>query len=164
MPQSIARSWLWREPPRTSEERLDVWLVESAARGQTCVRDSGTCDEMMTHCVDAAAIYPVEIGWADRGVVQTVEHANWPYREDRTMAQVDLEITYSLRLTSAEFRLVTLALAGKISSKEDVREALSLNERLCELRARLTAQLSEITAGARAKASELRATVLGADA
>ena len=77
------------------------------------------------------------------------------------MAQVDLEVTYSVRLTSAEFRLVTFALAGKISSKEDVREALSLNERLCELRARLTAQLSEVTAGARAKASELRATALG---
>lgn len=78
------------------------------------------------------------------------------------MAQVDLEVTYSVRLTSAEFRIVTLALAGKVSSKDDVREALSLNVRLCELRARLTAQLSEVTAGARAKASELQATVLGA--
>jgi hypothetical protein len=71
------------------------------------------------------------------------------------MAQIDLEITYSVRFTSAEFRLVTLALAGRIDSRDEM-QALSLNERLCDLRARLTAQLSDVTAGALRKASELR--------
>lgn len=72
------------------------------------------------------------------------------------MAQIDLEISYSVRFTGAEFRLVTLALAGRIESKDEMQEALALNERLCDLRARLTAQLSDVTAGALRKASELR--------
>lgn len=77
------------------------------------------------------------------------------------MADIDLEISYSVRLTGTEFRLVTLALAGKISSKEEIRGALQLNERLCEVRARLTAELSQVSAGARAKAAQLRAVALG---
>ena len=71
------------------------------------------------------------------------------------MAQVDLEITYSMRLTTAEFRLVTLGLAGKLNSRDDVREALVLNEKLCELRVRLLTQLNDVSAGAHARASEL---------
>ncbi len=78
------------------------------------------------------------------------------------MATIELEITYSVRFTSAEFRLVTLALAGKAVSNEDVRDALSLNERMCDQRAKLAAQLSEVTAGAQSKASELRSATLSA--
>lgn len=74
------------------------------------------------------------------------------------MAHVDLEITYSMRLTTAEFRLITLALAGKLNSRDDLREALVLNERLCELRARLAMQLSEVSTGAHTRASELLTT------
>jgi hypothetical protein len=73
------------------------------------------------------------------------------------MAQVDLEITYSMRLTTAEFRLTTLGLAGKLNSRNDLREALALNEKLCELRARVVTQLSEVSTGAHARASELLA-------
>lgn len=80
---------------------------------------------------------------------------------DQPMAQVDLDITYNVRLTSAEFRLLTLALAGRIGSKEEISEALLLNERLCQLRARLTAELSDVTAGAYKKASELRTSASG---
>jgi hypothetical protein len=78
------------------------------------------------------------------------------------VAHIDLEVTYNVRLTGAEFRLVTLALAGKLRSREEIRDALVLNERLCELRARFVAQLNETTAGAHAKASELCAEALGA--
>lgn len=78
------------------------------------------------------------------------------------MAHIDLEVTYNVRLTGAEFRLVTLALAGRLRSRDETRDALLLNERLCELRARFAAQLSETTAGAHAKASELCAAALGA--
>jgi len=78
------------------------------------------------------------------------------------MAHVELEVAYSVHLTGAEFRLVTLALAGKLRAREDVHEALLLNERLCDLRARFAAQLSEVSAGARDKASELCAAVQGA--
>lgn len=73
------------------------------------------------------------------------------------MAQIDLEISYSMRLTSVEFRLVTLALAGKLNSRAEVREALVLNERLCELRARLATQLNEVSTGAHTRATELLA-------
>jgi hypothetical protein len=75
--------------------------------------------------------------------------------EDVTVAKVDLEITYTMRLTNTEFRVVTLALAGKLNSRDDVRQALALNEKLCDLRARLAAQLSDISTGAHARASEL---------
>ena len=75
------------------------------------------------------------------------------------MAHIDLDITYSVRLSSAEFRLMTFALAGKLRSKEELRDALLLNERLCDLRARHVAQLSEATTGAHSKASELRAAL-----
>lgn len=76
------------------------------------------------------------------------------------MAHIDLEITYSMRLTNSEFRLVTLGLANKLNSRDDVREALALNEKLCELRARIVAQLSDVSTGAHARASELRAAGL----
>jgi len=78
------------------------------------------------------------------------------------MAQVDLDIAYNVRLTGAEFRLVTLALAGRIASEEETRDALSLNERLCQLRARLIAELGDVTAGAYRSASALRTSAHGA--
>ena len=78
------------------------------------------------------------------------------------MAHIDLEITYNVRLTGTEFRLVTFALAGKLRSSEETRDALLLNERLCDLRARFVAQLNDAAAGAQVKASELRAAALSA--
>lgn len=76
------------------------------------------------------------------------------------MAQIDLDVSYTMRLTSAEFRLVTLALAGKIRSKEETRAALLLNKRLCELRARFAEQLHDVATGALTKATELSTSAL----
>lgn len=71
------------------------------------------------------------------------------------MAHIELDVSYTLRLTSAEFRLLTLSLAGKLRSREEVREALLLNERLCDQRARYVAQLNDVAHGAHNKAAEL---------
>jgi hypothetical protein len=50
-----------------------------------------------------------------------------------TMAHLDLKTTYFLHLTPEEFRLVGLALAGKLKGAEP-KEAAELNARLQELR------------------------------
>ena len=69
--------------------------------------------------------------------------------------QIALEIAYTLRLTASEFRLLTLALAGKKLSKEEAREALYLNERLCDLRVHQIKEAQEVAVGAHQKAAEL---------
>lgn len=52
------------------------------------------------------------------------------------MPHTDAIQTYQVQLTTAEFRLVTLGLAGKLKDSEDQHEALSLNTKLCEQRAK----------------------------
>lgn len=52
------------------------------------------------------------------------------------MAHIDVKQTYLVQLTSEEFRLVTLGLAGKIKDSEDVADALQLNSKMCEYKAR----------------------------
>ena len=50
------------------------------------------------------------------------------------MPHVDAVQTFHVQFTLDEFRLVTLALAGKIKDEEDVQDALTLNTKLCEQR------------------------------
>lgn len=50
------------------------------------------------------------------------------------MAHADCLPTYQLKLTAEEFRLITLALAGKLDEHEKA-EALELNVHLCRIRA-----------------------------
>lgn len=50
------------------------------------------------------------------------------------MPHIDAELCYTIRLTSREFRLVGLALAGKLK-QDDFRPALELNSHLATARA-----------------------------
>ena len=52
------------------------------------------------------------------------------------MAHIDVKQTYLVQFTSEEFRLVTLGLAGKLKDQEDVADALHLNTKLCEYKAK----------------------------
>lgn len=52
------------------------------------------------------------------------------------MPHIDVKHTYLIQLTDYEYRLVVMALAGKIKDSEDVKGALSLNTKLCEQRAK----------------------------
>ena len=68
--------------------------------------------------------------------------------------QVSMEIGYTVRLTAAEFRLVGLALSGRKLSKDEARDALTLNERLCQLRVAEMKVAAEVAQGAHQKATE----------
>jgi hypothetical protein len=68
---------------------------------------------------------------------------------------VQLEHIYTLKLTGAEFRLMTLALSGKLTRKEDMKEVLQLNERLCALRAHELTMAAQIADGAHNQAVAL---------
>ena len=50
------------------------------------------------------------------------------------MAHIDVKTSYALQLTPEEFRLVGLALAGKLKPGAETKEAAELNARLQELR------------------------------
>lgn len=52
------------------------------------------------------------------------------------MPHTDVKQIYQVQLTTEEFRLVCLSLAGKVKDQEDVRDALALNTKLCEQRVR----------------------------
>ena len=70
------------------------------------------------------------------------------------MSHVDVEVRYNLNLNGREFRLVSLALAGKLPDKER-RDALELNVQLCEQRTKFMAEQSEVVHGAYTKAKDL---------
>lgn len=67
--------------------------------------------------------------------------------------QVGLELAYAVRLSRAEVRLIGLALARKLSKQEDIRAALQLNERLCDLQVHELTTAIEVAKGAHEKAS-----------
>lgn len=52
------------------------------------------------------------------------------------MSHIDIKQIYVVQLTAEEFRLVTLALAGKIKEVDDQADALALNTRLCYQRSK----------------------------
>lgn len=47
----------------------------------------------------------------------------------------DVEVSYRLLVTSNEFRLIGLALAGKLKDADDIKEAKLLNVHVCHQRA-----------------------------
>lgn len=51
------------------------------------------------------------------------------------MPHTDVIQTYQVQFTASEYRLVTLALAGKLKDEDDIADAISLNTKLCEQRA-----------------------------
>jgi hypothetical protein len=67
---------------------------------------------------------------------------------------LDVKTTYALQLTPEEFRLVGLALAGKLKGAE-MREAADLNARLQELRLKQVALSHEACEAAFQKAQEV---------
>jgi hypothetical protein len=72
------------------------------------------------------------------------------------MAHLDVKTTYSLHLTPEEFRLVGLALAGKLKPGAETREAAELNARLQEMRLKQVALGQEACEAAFQKAQEAR--------
>ncbi len=69
------------------------------------------------------------------------------------MAHLDVKTTYSLHLTPEEFRLVGLALAGKLKGVE-MKEAAELNVRLQEMRLKQVTLAHEACEAACQKAQE----------
>jgi hypothetical protein len=72
------------------------------------------------------------------------------------MAHLDLKTIYFLHLTPDEFRLVGLALAGKLKPGAETAEAAELNSRLQELRLKQVALSHEAREAALQKAQEAR--------
>jgi hypothetical protein len=72
------------------------------------------------------------------------------------MAHLDLKTTYFLHLTPDEFRLVGLALAGKLKPGTEAKEAAELNARLQELRLKQVALTHEACEAACQKAQEVQ--------
>ncbi len=70
------------------------------------------------------------------------------------MPHIDVKQTYSLELTSDEYRLIALSLAGLIK-EEDRMEALALNTRLCTLRMKSLKNQHEVAFEAMRKAQLL---------
>jgi hypothetical protein len=70
-----------------------------------------------------------------------------------TMAHLDVKTTYFLHLTPEEFRLVGLALAGKLKGAE-LKEAAELNARLQEMRLKQATLAQEVCEAACQKAQE----------
>ena len=72
------------------------------------------------------------------------------------MAHLDMKTTYFLHLTPEEFRLVGLALAGKLKPGTETTEAAELNSRLQEMRLKQVALNHEACEAAFQKAQEAR--------
>ncbi len=71
------------------------------------------------------------------------------------MAHLDIKTAYAVQLTPEEFRLVGLALAGKLKGAE-LKEAAELNARLQELRLKQVALSHEACEAAFLKAQEVK--------
>lgn len=50
------------------------------------------------------------------------------------MPHTDLMMSYHVKLTHNEYRLMTMALAGILIDQEDINDALELNVKLCQQR------------------------------
>jgi len=72
------------------------------------------------------------------------------------MAHLDLKTMYFLHLTPEEFRLVGLALAGKLKLGTETAEAAELNARLQEMRLKQVALSHEACEAAFQKAQEVQ--------
>ena len=70
------------------------------------------------------------------------------------MAHLDIKTTYAVHLTPEEFRLVGLALAGKLKPGAETKEAVELNARLQELRLKQMTLAHEACQSACQKAQE----------
>jgi hypothetical protein len=70
------------------------------------------------------------------------------------MVHLDVKTNYALQLTPEEFRLVGLALAGKLKGTE-MKEAVELNARLQEMRLKQVALSHEACKSALEKAQEI---------
>jgi len=72
------------------------------------------------------------------------------------MAHLDIKTTYLLHITPDEFRLVGLALAGKLKPGAEMAEAAELNVRLQEMRLKQVVLNHEASEAAFQKAEEMR--------
>lgn len=72
------------------------------------------------------------------------------------MAHLDIKTTYAVHLTPEEFRLVGLALAGRLKPGAETAEAADLNARLQEMRLKQIALSHEACEAAFQKAEEMR--------
>jgi len=75
-----------------------------------------------------------------------------------TMAHLDIKTTYTVHLTPEEFRLVGLALAGKLKGAE-LKEAAELNVRLQEMRLKQVTLAHEACQSACQKAQEAQSGI-----
>lgn len=76
------------------------------------------------------------------------------------MPHTDAQPSYQVVLTAAEFRLITMGLAGMIQDSEDIRAALRLNVQLCQQRAVQLRQAHEIASKALQNATEMESNEL----
>jgi hypothetical protein len=72
---------------------------------------------------------------------------------------INLDLAYTVKLSHAELRVIGLALSGRKLNQEEQREALALNERLCDLRAKQLEEAAEIARGAHRTAADVLATL-----
>ena len=77
------------------------------------------------------------------------------------MAHLDIKTTYAVALTPEEFRLVGLALAGKLKLGEETKAATELNVRLQEMRLKQVALSHEACEAACRKAQEVQTEAEG---
>jgi hypothetical protein len=72
------------------------------------------------------------------------------------MAHLDIRTTYAVHLTPEEFRLVGLALAGKLKPGAETTEAAELNARFQEMRLKQVTLAHEACEAAYEKAREVQ--------
>ena len=72
------------------------------------------------------------------------------------MAHLDIKTTYAVQLTPEEFRLVGLALAGKLKPGTETKQAMELNARLQEMRLKQVTLAHEACEAACHKAQEVQ--------
>lgn len=80
------------------------------------------------------------------------------------MPHTEIAPAYVVEFTHAEFRLVTLALAGKLDDAKDVEAALKLNVHLCHQRLHNLKQITEVAAHALENSKKLVPANPGGDA
>lgn len=77
------------------------------------------------------------------------------------MAAVNIENQFSIALDSREFRLIGLALSGRLKNKEDLRLASELSVKLMSARAHQLRELQKTADGALERALEVDKELAG---
>ena len=71
------------------------------------------------------------------------------------MPHLDIKMSYNLQLTTEEFKLIGLALAGKLEAEIDKKAAQELNIRLQEMRTTQVSMVLDASKCALQKAKEI---------